>query len=84
MLKIDLFVPTIDEEILKIFLKKNKQIKNIFCPKKEISLIFLDKYKTSIFLKKNKVICFPKNNPYRATTHTDKRSRIMLEIVYEI
>lgn len=53
-LKIDLFVPTIDEEILKIFSRKNKQITNIFCPKKEISLIFLDKYKTSIFLKKNK------------------------------
>jgi len=52
-LNIDIFVPTVDEEILKIFSQK-KLIKNIFCPQKKISLIFLDKYKTSIFLRKNK------------------------------
>ena len=50
--KIELFIPTIDEEILKIFTQK-KVMKNIYCPNKEISLTFLDKYKTSIFLKKN-------------------------------
>ena len=70
--KIDLLVPTVDEEISVLFSEKNN-IKNIFCPPKEISLVFLDKFKTSIFLKnnnfnnlnslvvKNKKL-FPKNN----------------------
>jgi carbamoyl-phosphate synthase large subunit len=51
-LKIDLLVPTVDEEIGKI-LSKNKNIEHIYVPPKIISLIFLDKFKTSIFLKKN-------------------------------
>jgi carbamoylphosphate synthase large subunit len=50
--KIDLLVPTVDEEINVLFSKKNN-IKNIFCPPKEISLVFLDKFKTSVFLKNN-------------------------------
>ena len=51
-LKIDLLVPTVDEEISVLFSKKNN-IKNIFCPPKEMSLVFLDKFKTSVFLKNN-------------------------------
>jgi carbamoylphosphate synthase large subunit len=50
--KIDLLVPTVDEEINVLFSKKNN-IKNIFCPPKDISLVFLDKFKTSVFLKNN-------------------------------
>ncbi len=71
-LKIDLLVPTVDEEISVLFSKKNN-IKNIFCPPKKISLVFLDKFKTSIFLKNNNLNdlnsivvknknSFPKNN----------------------
>lgn len=52
-LKINLLVPTVDEEIRVLFTKKNN-IKNIFCPPKKISLVFLDKFKTSVFLKNNK------------------------------
>jgi len=52
-LKIDLLVPAVDEEISSLFSKKNN-IKNIFCPSKKLSLIFLDKFKTSTLLKKNK------------------------------
>ena len=52
-LKIDLLVPGVDEEISSLFSKKNN-IKNIFCPSKKMSLIFLDKFKTSTLLKKNK------------------------------
>ena len=51
-LKINLVVPTVDEEICVLLSKKNN-IKNIFCPPKKISLVFLDKFKTSIFLKNN-------------------------------
>jgi carbamoyl-phosphate synthase large subunit len=51
-LKIDIFVPAVDEEILEICSKKNN-LKNVFCPRNKITLIFLDKYKTSIFLKQN-------------------------------
>lgn len=51
-LKINLLVPTVDEEISVLLSKKNN-IKNIFCPPKKISLVFLDKFKTSIFLKDN-------------------------------
>ena len=51
-LKINLLVPTVDEEISVLFTKKNN-IKNIFCPPKKISLVFLDKFKTSLFLKNN-------------------------------
>ena len=56
-LKIDLLVPGVDEEISSLFSKKNN-IKNIFCPSKKMSLIFLDKFKTSILLKKNKFFVF--------------------------
>jgi carbamoylphosphate synthase large subunit len=70
--KINLLVPTVDEEISALFSKKNN-IKNIFCPPKKISLVFLDKFKTSVFLKNNKLSdlnsflvkrknFFPKNN----------------------
>ena len=51
-LKINLIVPTVDEEI-SVFLSKKNNMQNIFCPPKEISLVFLDKFKTSIFLKNN-------------------------------
>tara|TARA_R100000005_G_C4838728_1_gene111313 strand:+ start:42 stop:524 length:483 start_codon:yes stop_codon:yes gene_type:complete len=30
----------------------------------------------------NRFMSFPKNTPYFATTHTDKRCRILLEIIY--
>lgn len=53
-LKINLLVPTVDEEINVLLTKKNN-IKNIFCPPKKISLVFLDKFKTSVFLKNNKL-----------------------------
>ena len=51
-LKIELLVPAVDEEIRRI-LSSNINAKNIFLPPKKITLIFLDKLKTSIFLKKN-------------------------------
>lgn len=73
------YLPIMEEKID----VNNKAIRGFLCINtcnSEIDIVGVNKIPNV----ENRFICFPKNNPYRATTHTDKRSRIMLEIVYEI
>ena len=89
-LKIDLLVPSVDEEIRRI-VSKNININNIFIPPKKITVIFLDKFKTSIFLKKNNFdnlkTCivknkknFPKNTNLIAKPRFGRGSRMVHRI----
>ena len=39
---------------------------------------------SKIPLVENRFISFPKNNPYFASTHTDVKYRIVLELIYNV
>ena len=50
------------------------------CLNSEIEIAGVDK----ISLVENRFISFPKNNPYFTSTHTDKKSKIVIEMLYNI
>ena len=61
----------------------NKSLKGFLCintNNSKIEIAGVDK----ISPVENRFISFPKNNPYFISTHTDKRCRIVLELIYNL
>jgi hypothetical protein len=61
----------------------NKTLRGFLCintNNSEIEIAGVDK----ISLVENRFISFPKNNPYFTSTHTDKKSKIVIEMLYNI
>lgn len=72
-----------EQPVPKQEIDNNKSFRGFLCintNNSEIEIAGVDKISSV----ENRFISFPKNNPYFTSTHTDKRCRIVLELIYGI